>query len=884
MHFPYLFYPVTLLAAVLTLQSAPPNIVVIIADDLGYSDISHNPYSPPEVSTPNIDSLIQEGVWFSNAYANANICAPSRTAFFAGKYQANLGVHIEFDVNNRLDPATTILPEFLKQAGDGVEDHVSKMVGKWHMGRDRSATVSIDGNTDNDFTDFEDDYGTAVLASMPYNPMSRGFDDVYGFINLGGQSYWDYGSGFFDSLHRYQVDEPIDGLVDGDAVATYLTTRLTDVACDTIEDQVAAGKPFYVHVAYNAPHTPLHAPTSPVGLSEGDADWYPDAAYYNSEFPNMWESATYSSPSNSVTNQANRSILMAMLYHMDQGIGRIVAQLKDPNGDGNEADSVYEDTIIVFWSDNGGAAATASSNIPLHGTKQLNYEGGVRVPMSITWPNGLSGYAGDTVDAPIMAFDLLPTILDACGIEPAGGGFDQFDGKSVLPLIRGEVSELHEALYWSEGQNGEYAIRKGRWKLYIDEDSYELYDLDADIGEGTDLADLYPEVLRELRQMHYAWMVETTTAAGIDLDERLWNYTTPAPEKLTATLSEEAFDYTAGSLNGQSGGAGWASGWSGDMLVADGSLVYSNPYYTNSASLGRSSNDETTNFSRTSTRVFEEPITDAVVWLSFLSSFDPDQASGGPSANAWQALFFNGQVGDSLTLFGGNGNAWSGAFDDAPDKDRDTVGSLVSTQSIFTDEHATYLSLVKMETDVSGTNDRITWYVTKEPTALVGSDLASLEAAVSAGTVSKVVATSSDGDWWGSSLQSIGIEVINQDNSDLADMSFDNIRLSCALSDDDMLAVILTGNLNAATGATGTNTGVDLVGYDLVGDRFELEVDEYIDWLPDGPVVEATGSLLEPWQTATPDVVVQTDRYLDRATYKLGFNLDTSTRFFRVQR
>jgi arylsulfatase A-like enzyme len=393
------------------------------------------------------------------------------------------------------------------------------MVGKWHMGRDRGATVSVDGNANGVFTEYDYDYGLAEPGTMVYHPMRRGFDACYGFINLGGQSYWQYEHGFFENLWRFELNTPIDGVEDDDGLATYLTTRLTEEACSFIETQAAAATPFFLHLAYNAVHTPMEAPSSPPGLGEGDPGWYPDADWYNAKYPNMWQTPDYSASNGQAEDQAVRAVLMAMLYHMDQGIGQVVDALKT-NG-------VWENTIVVFWSDNGGASASRASNAPLRERKHFNYEGGVRVPMAICWPAGLGAYSNTSVSAPVMSIDILPTVLAAAEIEPLNG-FDGFDGKNLLPLIRGQVEGVHDALYWSEGgEAGEYAVRQGDWKLYIDEDVYELYNLRDDIGETNDLAALYPEKVRSMRQAFFAWLTEMVHASGDRLDERLWSTTTP---------------------------------------------------------------------------------------------------------------------------------------------------------------------------------------------------------------------------------------------------------------------------------------------------------------------------------------------------------------------
>ena len=868
-----------------------PNVVVILADDLGYSDISYNPYHGPEVSTPNIDQLIRGGVWFSDAYASGNICATSRAGFMAGCYQQRISVHHEVDVNSAGFVASEpFISEHLSQSNDGIQDYANSFIGKWHMGRDRSATVSVDGNNDGDFIDYgtntdpiqADDYGDVDPATTVFHPMNRKFDEVYGFINLGGQSYWDYEMGFYEDYYRHNALTPVDGIDDGDAVETYLTTRFTDKACEFIEEQSAADKPFYVQLSYNAVHTPMEAPSSPAGLSEGDEGWFPDAAWFNANYPNMWKIPSYEyTAMTDADKQSNRAILMAMLYHMDEGIGRVVKTLKD-SGE-------WENTIVVFWSDNGGSQASVAANDPLRERKHFNYEGGVRVPMCISWPGGLGAYSNTVVSAPIMSIDILPTVLDAAQIEPVKG-FDALDGKSLLPLIRGETDSVHDALFWSEGgETGEYAVRSGDWKLYMDEDVFELYNLAGDIGETIDLAEQYPEKVRKLHHAYYDWIMEMTVACGDDPDDRMWVFETPIPTVGPANMVIEEFDYPVGSLGGAGGGSGWISAWngSGDMRVQANSLSFPNAYYNNGGANGCSANDETSVSWFTWTRTFAEPLTDSTVWVSFLSSWDPDAIGVspylGPGDNAWQSFLINGDTADNLTMFGGNGNRWCGAFDDyvlVDHRGAAVSNLLVDAGSVFTDEHATYLHLIKMETNVSGNNDRLTWYVTSNTNGLTGNSVADLEYAVTAGTLKKLIATSSDGDWWGDSLTGLGIEINNTPDSHLCDISFDNIRVVYGLDDEVALQALLNGD----TGELGSlPVGYALRSYTLEQGQMVFEHDEKNGWYPGTAVYESTDSLTNSWQPVSPTSVDLADRYLDLDTYRVRFPTDDPQRYYRIK-
>ena len=849
-----------------------PNIVVIIADDLGYSDVSYNPYAGPEVSTPNIDKLIRGGVWFSNGYVTGNICAPSRTGFFLGCYQQRIGAHNESDVNNKITPNHTIIPQFLKNPNDGVDDYVCKAVGKWHMGRDKNAKCSIDGNGDGDYIDLED-YGTIPLSEFAFNPLVRGFDYFYGFVYLGGNDYFNYGEHCFKDNYRFKMGDPIDGISDGDDVKTYYTTRFTDEACSFIETQAATNKPFFLHLAYNAVHTPMQAPVSPAGIAEGAPGWFPDAAWFNARYPDMWKSPAYYDPASPAEKQANRAILMAMLYHMDVGIGRVMDTLK--------AKGIWDNTLIFFFSDNGGALASVASNNPLREQKHTNYEGGIRVPFALSWPAGLGSRTNIVIDAPVISIDILPTMLEAAGITPTNG-FKQFDGRSLLPLIRGEVTSLHDYLYWSEGQiDYEYAIRAGDWKLYINHDTNELYNLTDDIGETNDLAAVYPDKVRALRQEHFRWMTEMATASKDDLEARLWNFESAPPTVNYANLITDDFTYSPGNLDTQSGGSGWSNSWKGTMVLVTNSLQFSSTNYVNKSAGARPGNDDVDVSDYISTRNFSQSLT-GTVWVSFLSSFDPGMvASGGPAANAWQALLINGNPSNSLTIFGGNNNDWSGMYDGAAAKNRSNVVTrLVATKSIFTDQHATYLHIVKFESNVSGSNDRVTWYATKNTAGLTGQTVAALDAAVSAGTMSKVTATSTDGDWWGNALSSIGLEVKNQSDSVLADMSFDNLRIAYGLDDNAMVKAVVTGQTSTVLPLPAALT---MRGAKIDSDKFSIEYDQKVGWLPTGAHFEIKHSLSDPvWTTVTPSTSSLVDRYSDVQTYCATFGIDSSNLFVRV--
>jgi arylsulfatase A-like enzyme len=286
-----------------------------------------------------------------------------------------------------------------------------------------------------------------------YNPAARGFDEFYGFLGRGAHPYFDLA---VPDHPLYRGLEPIED-------KGYLTTRLTDEAVAFISRNKS--KPFYVHLAYNAVHAPAEAPEE-------------DIRKFN-------------------TGDKTRDTMMAMLLHLDRGVGRVVDTLKK--------EGVFDDTLLIYLTDNGGAKAMSSNNAPLRGGKHQNYEGGIRTPFIVSWPAQLKG--GTTCDVPLISFDILPTALAAAGVTAAPE--KPFDGKNFLPALKGEVKQLREHFFWSEGgANGAWAVRSGQWKLVATPRSTELFDLAADPGEATNLAAKQPEKVKALTALYDAWLEE----------------------------------------------------------------------------------------------------------------------------------------------------------------------------------------------------------------------------------------------------------------------------------------------------------------------------------------------------------------------------------------
>jgi len=400
----------------------PPNIVVILTDDQGYADISHNPLHPPEVSTPNMDRLATEGIFFTQGYTSGNVCSPTRAGLMMGKYQQRVGIYTAQQGGAGLSLSEKIFPQYLKEVG-----YSTGAFGKWHLG-----------------------------LTPEYNPTNRGFDEFYGFMGKGAHDYF----------RLADPDEPIYRNMAIVNDSGYLTTRITEEAIDFIRRH--KHKPFFLYVAYNAVHQPKQAPDK-------------DIALFN-------------------TGDKDRDILMAMLKHLDEGTGEIVATLKKQG--------VWENTLLFFLTDNGGAEFMHAANNPLRGWKQWNYEGGIRTPFIVSWPARFKG--GRVITTPVISLDILPTALEAAGIN-VGETSEQhhFDGKSIIPVLRGDVDTLHDNLFWSEGRpTGEWTVRYGDWKLVVEKEKVELFNIKNDISELHNLSAEHPEKVRELSKLYDGWLDE----------------------------------------------------------------------------------------------------------------------------------------------------------------------------------------------------------------------------------------------------------------------------------------------------------------------------------------------------------------------------------------
>lgn len=401
-----------------------PNVVVIVADDLGYADLGCQ--GSKDVRTPQIDALAAGGVRFTNGYVSCPVCSPTRAGLMTGRYQQRFGHEFNPGPPAQASPQFGLpleektIAERFKAAG-----YVTGCVGKWHLGL-RDA----------------------------YLPTSRGFDKFFGFPH-GSHSYIDARA---DSVN------PILRGTKAVEKEEYLTDAFTREAVAFIDHH--RDEPFFLYLAYNAIHTPMQAP-----------------AKYLDRFPNVADS--------------KRRTMLAMLSAMDDGVGEVMAKLRQARLD--------ERTLVVFVSDNGGPTArNGSRNDPLRGFKGQVLEGGIRVPFMMAWEGRLP--AGKVYERPVISLDILPTALASAGITPAADW--KLDGVNLLPHLTGEKPEApHETLFWRFGPQS--AIRQGRWKLIEHQgDAPQLYDLAADVGEQNDLAIKMPDKVKALQQVYQSWNVQ----------------------------------------------------------------------------------------------------------------------------------------------------------------------------------------------------------------------------------------------------------------------------------------------------------------------------------------------------------------------------------------
>ena len=442
-----------------------PNILFILVDDLGWSDLGYTGSTFYE--TPHVDELASQGMVFTDAYAACPVCSPSRAAIMSGKHPARLnltdwipgnrhyGPHEDQKLASKpfklhLDLHETTLAESFKAAG-----YSTFFAGKWHLGEKNK-----------------------------YFPNRQGFD-----VNKGGNGTGHPAGGYFAPYQNPQLKDGPKG--------EYLTDRLADETIKFIKQN--NGKPFFAYLSFYTVHLPMQGKPDKVKkyrkkLSEMD--------YKGKEFVKRGD--TYYKQWQNMPHYA------AMVESMDENVGRVLKTLKNKGVDQN--------TIVVFTSDNGGMATSSqtgnipTTNLQLKAGKGYLYEGGIRVPLIIRWPGEIE--AGSTSDFPVTGTDYYPTLLDLAGIAKKPGQHQ--DGISLKPVLKGKDMD-ERPIYWhyphySGGLGGtpSAAIRLGNYKLieFYEDDHLELYNLENDIGENQDISGKKPEITAKLKKMLKDWRTE----------------------------------------------------------------------------------------------------------------------------------------------------------------------------------------------------------------------------------------------------------------------------------------------------------------------------------------------------------------------------------------
>ncbi|MYD60436.1 MAG: sulfatase-like hydrolase/transferase [Gemmatimonadetes bacterium] len=393
-----------------------PNILIILGDDHGYGDISA--HRGPHIQTPNIDRIAENGIRLTQFYANSSVCSPSRAALMTGRYPDRVGVpgvirtYPESNWGYFSRDAIT-LPSMLKQ-----KDYHTSIIGKWHLGLE------------------------------PENhPCKRGFDHFHGFL---GDMMDDYYTHLRHDQNYMRKDlEVIDP-------RGHATDLFTEWATEVIHGHAHSSQPFFLYLAYNAPHTPIQPPEDWIErVRQREPDASPERVKY-----------------------------IALVEHMDAGIGRVLDAL--------EQTGQLSNTLVIYTSDNGGQLNVGATNGDLKGGKGQMYEGGIRVPTCAMWADGIE--KGQVCDNVAMLMDLFPT---ACEIAGASVNHE-IEGLSILPTLRGENQDFSDrAMYWVRKDGGpsflglnQHAVRRGNIKLLHNSpfEPLELYDLGNDPQEASDQA------------------------------------------------------------------------------------------------------------------------------------------------------------------------------------------------------------------------------------------------------------------------------------------------------------------------------------------------------------------------------------------------------------
>ncbi|MCC6484550.1 MAG: arylsulfatase [Armatimonadetes bacterium] len=404
-----------------------PNIIFILADDLGYGDVGC--YGQQMILTPSIDRMAAEGVRFTQAYSGATICAPSRCALMTGYHTGH--TVIRGNKGAMLGAKDTTVAKVLQETG-----YSTALIGKWGLGLEGEGT-----------------------------PRKQGFDYFYGYRNQTlAHNYY--------PKTLWRNDEEVEL-----APGSYSHDLFTQEALQWVRQHKE--KPFFLYLAYTIPH----ANNEKTGETGNGMEVPSDEPYSDKPWPQP---------------EKNKA---AMITRMDRDIGKLLDLLK--------AEGLDDNTVVFFTSDNGphreggGHAEFFQSSGPLRGIKRDQYEGGIRVPMAVRWPGKIA--PGQVSDQVWAFWDFLPTAAELAGAKCP----ENIDGLSMAPALLGKPQKQHDYLYWEFHEKGfQQAARKGDWKAVrlAPGKPTELYDLSRDLGEKKNLAEQYPEVIKEMDEiLDSAW-------------------------------------------------------------------------------------------------------------------------------------------------------------------------------------------------------------------------------------------------------------------------------------------------------------------------------------------------------------------------------------------
>lgn len=488
-------FVIFLCAISLSGETQQPNFICILVDDLGYADVSFQDIVAEDVRTPNIDRLAESGVVFTDAYASSPICSTSRLGFSTGRYQTRWGAYWYGQGGLPQDEQT--IAEMLRDQG-----YQTMKVGKTHLN-----------------------------GGVKEFPLDHGFDEYLGFEHHS----WDFFLLSEKDKAAYEARKPgsterphffwMGPLTRGREKVSYENTSTTEIFA---EESVAfiersADKPFYLQLELNAVHTLLTAvpdeyadkydiPKYPFNRDPEAESW--DYPYWDPKKQNY--KTWYSDVAHLVkVDPYGRKKYLAHLEMVDQAIAQITQALEETGQ--------LENTFIFFSSDNGGSHQSYANNGPLSVYKYCIADGGIKVPMFVSWPKGFSG--GKRKDSLVTHRDIFATIADITGAKPN----KKLDAESLLPLIEGKVNELHQEQFWDTGKDS-WAYRDGHWKLLLHFDKeyeyyqlgedglvidplertwlkegYALYNLKEDVGETTNLIDQFPDRVAAMKQRYTEW-------------------------------------------------------------------------------------------------------------------------------------------------------------------------------------------------------------------------------------------------------------------------------------------------------------------------------------------------------------------------------------------